>query len=325
MKRLQECYPKAEKTVLCRPAYFSLFDSAPYGFRGLCFSRSDSKSLKEVLQSGPYDLAFVLGDNRYSWLARAAGSRWIVGFADDSPPWKNWMIDESVSINRPSAWADLAASLVDGVGPAPYHKAEWPVGATTKALPRLKKPYAVCHLGASSPLKHWPVNHWSVIFDSLHRRGLEIVLSVGPGEAGLLRPFFDRGYISLPGGPDLSAMTAVLREAAVLVAPDSGIAHLGRLIGVPTVAIFGPGNPNIHGAGRFWSNAPYRAVWKPDFGCRDQAILFRRKIDWARRCGRSFSQCETPGACMAAVFPDQIQGAIEDLLGVAPISGAARG
>ena len=95
--------------------------------------------------------------------------------------------------------------------------------------------------------------------------------------------------------------------ASLLVAPDTGVAHLGRVVGTPTVALFGPGSATISGAGEFWRDAPYRAVTVTPFACRDQRVLFKRELDWVRRCGRTLAQCPHP-RCMDAIDSDAVHG-----------------
>jgi ADP-heptose:LPS heptosyltransferase len=104
----------------------------------------------------------------------------------------------------------------------------------------------------------------------------------------------------------------LLAHAHVLVAPDTGVAHLGRVVGVPTVTLFGPGSAAICGAGEFWRDMPYRAVTVDPFPCRDQTVLFKRDIAWVRRCGRSVTQCPAH-RCMPAIELATVQAAVEDL------------
>ena len=98
----------------------------------------------------------------------------------------------------------------------------------------------------------------------------------------------------------------------LLVAPDTGVAHLGRIVGVPTVTLFGPGSAVLCGAGDFWCDAPYRAVTIEPFACRDQRVLFKREIPWVRRCGRSVAACPRH-LCMPAIGVDAVQNAILSL------------
>jgi len=104
----------------------------------------------------------------------------------------------------------------------------------------------------------------------------------------------------------------LLAGAALLVAPDTGVAHLGRVVSVPTVALFGQGSALISGAGLFWRDAPFRAVTVDPFPCRDQRLLFKREIAWVRRCGRGLDECPRT-RCMEAIDLARSCAAIADL------------
>jgi ADP-heptose:LPS heptosyltransferase len=118
---------------------------------------------------------------------------------------------------------------------------------------------------------------------------------------------------ALVGRLDLAQMWDLLSHAAFLVCPDTGIAHLARLVGVPTVALYGPGSPISTGPGRFWSRSPFRAVWDPDVPCRDQDRLFERRLVWLRQCWRSVAECGDP-VCIRRIQVAHVIGAIEELL-----------
>jgi hypothetical protein len=84
------------------------------------------------------------------------------------------------------------------------------------------------------------------------------------------------------------------RRARLLVCPDTGIAHLGRIVGVPTVTLFGPGSAVICGPGEFFATCPGVRSRRSPFPCRDQTIQFFREVPWARDA--SASSREGPGA-----------------------------
>jgi hypothetical protein len=117
---------------------------------------------------------------------------------------------------------------------------------------------------------------------------------------------------SYAGALTLPQLWHLLANAALLVAPDTGVAHLGRVVSVPTVALFGPGSALVSGAGDFWRNAPFRAVTVDPFPCRDQRMLFKREIAWVRRCGRSVAECARP-RCMEAIDLGEACAAIVEL------------
>jgi ADP-heptose:LPS heptosyltransferase len=155
MKRIHEKFPDAQKYILAKPVFIPLFLNAAYGFKALSFHPKSFLSLWNIFLAGPYDLTFIAGDNRYSWLARAMGSKWIVGIGGDKPQWKNWMFDEVEPFDlKPAAWADMMGRLVDGQNPKPYQNGEWTRPPVKKLFWPIdtSKPYVVCHLGASNPL-----------------------------------------------------------------------------------------------------------------------------------------------------------------------------
>lgn len=327
LKRLETSYAHAERVVLARPAFAPLFEGRPYGFRCVPFDRRDPASRRDVLASGPYDLAIVPDDNRYAWLARAAGARRVIAFADDRPAWKNWMVDRALDYARePHAWADMATMLASGdADVAPFAAGEWPAPATADVT-RPARPYAVLHVGASTPLKRWQPARWRALADALIERGLAVVWSAGPREEDVVREIGVRdGEMDLAGRLDLPQLWRLLADARLLVAPDSGVAHLGRIVGVPTAALFGPGSRVVHGPGEFWRDAPVASVTADDFPCRDQRTLYRREIAWVRRCGRRFDAGaepagrSDPGACgralcMEAIGVEAVVSAADGLL-----------
>ena len=145
-------------------------------------------------------------------------------------------------------------------------------------------------------------------------RGIEPVWSAGRGEEDLVRRA-DPGarHRSYAGALDLAQMRALLDRARIVISPDTGVAHLARIAGAPSVTLYGPGSATITGPGRFYAAIPCRAVTVDPFPCRDQHVLFRREIAWVRRCGRTSSEC-AHARCMDAIDVDAVAAAIDDVL-----------
>jgi ADP-heptose:LPS heptosyltransferase len=173
----------------------------------------------------------------------------------------------------------------------------------------------VLHVGASTPLKQWDPIRWRELASWLSVRGIAPVWSAGRGETEIVRACDPSGlYRSFAGELALTQLWALIAHSALLVAPDTGVAHLGRVIATPTVALFGPGSSTIAGGGEFWRHAAFRAVTVDPFPCRDQRVLFKREIAWVRRCGRSTAECAHP-KCMDAIELDRVINAIAELRG----------
>jgi ADP-heptose:LPS heptosyltransferase len=314
LARLRANHPQAEITLLAAPAYVPLYATRPYGVRALPFRPAQSQTTRALLEEPPFDLAFVIGDNRYGWLAAAMGARRIIAHAGDRPWTKSVFIDEfRPYASSPETWGEMVADLADGEPSAPYARGNWALpNAAPFEVPAGR--YAVLHVGASTPLKYWLPQRWNALAQALHAQGFGIVWSAGRGEQALVEACDpQRRFRSCAGALDLVQLWHLLDGAALLVVPDTGVAHLGRVAWTPTVSLFGPGSAQLCARGRFWRNTPWVAVSIADFPCRDQRILFRREVPWVRRCGRSIAECAEP-LCMHAIGVDAVLEAISELL-----------
>jgi ADP-heptose:LPS heptosyltransferase len=311
LAKLREQHQDADVTMTVPRACAALYASRPYGVTALPWDpRRRDPSL---FAQAPFDLAFVPGDNRYAWLAAAMNARWIVAFGGAGSLRKDWPIDALVPYAQaPAAWGDMVAAMAAGPAPAPFDPRDWPAPAATP-FAQPAAPYAVLHVGASTPLKQWPADRWQALAAWLQDAGVTPVWSGGRGEDRIVAACDPDGrHASYAGRLDLAQMWHLVAGARLVVTPDTGVAHLGRIVATPTVTLFGPGSAVVTGAGEFWRNARYRAVTVDPFPCRDQQRLFGRTIGWVRRCGRSPAECATP-RCMQAIGRDLVERAIVDL------------
>ncbi len=324
LAKLRELHPAADIALLAAPAFVPLYDQRPYGVRALAFAPSRSETTRALLAEEPFDLAIVPGDNRYSWLAAAMRAGKIVAHAGTRPLTQEWLVDEKHAYrDTPAAWGDMVADLVAGPAARAYARGDWNA-PTARAFDLPARDYAILHVGASTPLKHWLPERWMALARALDRRGLAVAWSGGPGEeafVGACDP--EERYPSYAGRLDLAQMWHLLAGARLLVVPDTGIAHLGRATWTPTVALFGPGSAVLAGQGEFWRETPWRSVSIDPFPCRDQNLLFGRRIEWVRRCARTTAQCQEP-RCMHAIDLGQVLDVANDLLGSQPADSFPR-
>lgn len=311
LARIAARHPYAERFLACPAAITPLFAKRPYGFTALPWQprRGDIAALRA---HAPYDLVVIPAENRYSPLARVLG-RHVLGFEGDRPAWKNLLLDEARPFpHTAAAFGDFCADLIDG--PAQnYSVADWPLpeAAPFEAPAR---PYAVLHLGASTPLKYWPAERWAALAAWLGSQGIEPVWSAGAKEIALVQAVDPTGrYRSFAGALDLAQLARLFAGARLIVCPDTGVAHLARIVGTPTVALFGPGSSLISGAGQFWRESPFTAL-SIEIDCRDQDVTFRRHANWIRRCARGFGngsgQCARP-RCMEGIALETVQAACD--------------
>ncbi len=301
LAKLRLRHPEAEIVMTTSRAMLPLYEKHPYGVIAAHYDERDISSLWRLHETSGYDMAIVPAHNRHSWLARALDARWIVAHAGDRPAYKNWPVDELTPYpDMPATLGDMFAAMIPGAPPPPYDIAQWPA-PEAKPFTLPGQPYCVLHVGASNVLKLWPPERWLALADRLVERGYQVVWSGGRGEQAHVDAIDPHHrYLSYAGCLDLAQLWCLFDGASLLVCPDTGVAHLGRIVGTPTVTLFGPGSPLICGKGEFWKHARYEAVIIDDIPCRDGSLLFNRQVAWAHFCSRSPQQCAKP-ICMEAI------------------------
>ncbi|MEN8163464.1 MAG: glycosyltransferase family 9 protein [Acidobacteriota bacterium] len=91
--------------------------------------------------------------------------------------------------------------------------------------------------------KRWPEEYFGRLAALLKAGGFEPVVVIGPGEAEIARSMKRASGMDLPvvaEDLDAAGLGAVLTSLSALVGNDSGPAHLASVLGVRTVALFGP-------------------------------------------------------------------------------------
>jgi ADP-heptose:LPS heptosyltransferase len=313
LAKLRARYPDAQIVMTVPTAFAALYQGRPYGVDVLPYGLRNLGSVRRLLRHRGFDLAIVPGDNRYSWLARALDAHWIVAFAGDRPAYKSWPVDRLLPYpNEPAAWGDMVAGLVPGPPPPVYETKQWPdPDFGPFELPA--KPYCVLHVGASTPLKMWEPAKWRALATKLTELEYRVVWSGGPGEQKYVDEIDpEHRFPSFAGRLELAQMWHLVKKARLLVSPDTGVAHLGRVTGTLTAVLFGPGSHIICGNGEFWRHAPAHGVTIDPFPCRDQRVLFKREIQWVRRCQRRPGECND-NRCMRSIDVEHVMSAVSTL------------
>jgi ADP-heptose:LPS heptosyltransferase len=317
LAKLRERFPEAEIMMAVPRAFAPLYAGRPYGIIAHPWDPRDWATVTSLRRGSRFDLALLPADNRWSWLARALGARWIVGIAADRPAYKNWPVDELIPYSEtPAAFCDTASTLIEGAAPTPFDCRAWP-DPPCDEVPQIKGDYAVLHVGAGSPLKRWDSRRWGELAQWIENNGMQVIWSAGPGEEDVVNSI-DPGHrhMRYAGTLSLAALWHLLKRAQLLVCLDTGVAHLGRVTGVPTVTLYGPGSAVLCGRGAFFANSPGCDVTIASFPCRDQRTQFFREVAWVRRCERPLGAApmSCPNAlCMMGIETGQVVAAIKSL------------
>jgi heptosyltransferase II len=265
-------------------------------------------ALAGELRRAGIDLVLLLPNSLESALhAWLTGARLRVGYAGDG---RTALLTHAMPApdgrrHQVAVYLELLRAL--GVTAAPALPTLEPTGARRDEARRLLGEVGVAaggqavgiQLGAAlGPSKLWPPDRLADLAGALEREGTPVVFLGSPAAAPLLETVSrvaDRPVRSLVGRDHPALLPALLAELRLLVAPDSGPAHVAAAVGVPVVALFGPTDPRLTAP----SGDTHAALWRrpPCAPC----FLAHCPID--HRCLRKLDVDEVLAAVRARLAP----------------------
>ena len=157
--------------------------------------------------------------------------------------------------------------------------------------------WAVVHPGATAPSRRYPAEAWAQVCRALTAdHGLQLVFTGDSGESEAVdrvRSLAGDAGPSLAGRLDLAQLAALVDEAPLLLAGNTGPVHLAAAVGTPVVDLYALTNPQ---------HTPWMVpsrVLSNDVPCR-----------W---CYRSVCP-EGHHLCLRGVAPEQVVAAARELL-----------
>ncbi|MFJ4029898.1 glycosyltransferase family 9 protein [Paenarthrobacter sp. NPDC089989] len=265
---LKAAYPGARITLLGTPIHQALVaategpvdDVAVLPFaKGVRDGEEDPGAVAAFLgnmQARKFDLAIQMhGGGRYSNpFLRKLGARHTVGTRTPDAERLERNLDYVYYQNEPDRWLEVA-----GLAGAPtiIPPLLGPKGGFVQSIAGLKDPQrdslVVLHPGATDPRRRWPASNFAEAAASLATEGAQVLVVGDNSEKALAQevaelaqekvPGHDRDAVrSVAGELELGELAALLAEATVMLASDSGPRHLAQSLGTPTVGIFWVGN-----------------------------------------------------------------------------------
>lgn len=164
----------------------------------------------------------------------------------------------------------------------------------------LEEGYVVLCSFTTRPQKHWPKRYWIQVMKRAKKRlGLTPVLLGGPDDqeaAAQLVDYCPKPVVNLVGKTTLSKAVALIDQAALVIAVDTGLGHIGIARERPSLLIFG-------------STCPYRET-----GREDARVLYNPRP--CSPCKRTPS-CRGRFDCMREIGPKEVLEQAQALLPVA--------
>jgi heptosyltransferase-1 len=281
---LRESFPKAEIIWVTHPRWESLVQSSQLATEIWAAETRSLASIQTILRRIREKKFGVAIDYQGLWKSAAlpffGGVPRRIGFSSET------IRELGVPVLYTDRVQSTAAHIVSKNGElslrAGSHK---PVAKIILSVPSVQEAFVLQLLGGSSVERYvvlspgggwrskcWPPDRFGALGQKIHDDlGLRCVLNFGPGEEELVAAVKAASGKAdpVPYNGSVVQLMALLRNAACIVAGDTGPLHLAVALGTPSVALFGPTDPA--------RNGPYRANDSPMSAHRLDTVI--RKVD----------------------------------------------
>ena len=220
------------------------------------WSASDTRNeIRALRQHGSQDVGVDLqGSMKSAVLGRWLRPKLFLGSAHPRELPARFFYDGMVEIHAQHV-IDQAFELVEAASNVSLSSVRQPLDpfvtpaeadAAADRVARLGK-FALLNPGAGWKAKEWPVERYSELARCLIGLGIVPVINCGPGEEPLGMAVIRECPEALAVLLSIGELIALLRRASLFVGGDTGPMHLAAMLGVPTVALFGPTDPARNG------------------------------------------------------------------------------
>ncbi|SFC32171.1 heptosyltransferase I [Marinospirillum celere] len=270
VRALQTAQPELKITWIIGRAEYSLLE----GLEGVDFLVYDKKTglagmaalRKKLLaqrNGQPFDvLLHMQAALRASLLSRFIPARRRIGFdAERAKDFQNWFVHEQLAANPRQhvgeGFLDFVRHL--GVQPGPL---QWGIPLPQTAVDEARRwqpedqAYLVlspCSSNRARNWRNWSNQGYAALVDYAYENyGLQTLLTGGPTEleqetAKTIAELAKAPVINATGQTSLKALLCLIRDARLVVAPDSGPIHMAVAMQTPPLGLYATSNPDRTG------------------------------------------------------------------------------
>ena len=157
--------------------------------------------------------------------------------------------------------------------------------ASDSRAERSRSPTLIIVPASSKAYKNWTVAGYAALADHAVRSGWQVILcgSPAPNEQALgaqVVAACQVDVLNLVGSTSLKQMLALIQQAQLVVAPDSGPIHLATLVGTPVIGLYAHHNPARVGAynGQADAVSVYQTLVEAEYGKPLAALPWRTRV-----------------------------------------------
>ncbi|WP_300173042.1 glycosyltransferase family 9 protein [uncultured Aliivibrio sp.] len=229
------------------------------GFKGM-------KAIWTLLKDQKFDaLVHMQLALRASVLTAGINAKYKVGFNRKRAKEGQWLFTNRKIEDTASAHVlDSFYSFVEYLG-VPKSEPTWNIPLSNDDFAFVnshipsENPYVVISPAASKDERNWLTERYAQLADWLNEQGYQVVLCGSPSDREKqlgehIESLTQLPIINLIGKTSLKQLTAILNKAQVVIAPDSGPAHIATTQNTPVIGLYGHSNPKRTGP---YNSLPY--------------------------------------------------------------------
>lgn len=111
--------------------------------------------------------------------------------------------------------------------------------------------YIILALTTQWQSKNYPLEHWAKIIDFLNKKNKSVIIVGTNSDKNHIEKLkaivSENSFIDLCGKTNIRELVLLIKNAALVIAGDSGPMHIASSLNIPVISIFGPTNPQKWG------------------------------------------------------------------------------
>ncbi|RDV23959.1 lipopolysaccharide heptosyltransferase family protein [Alteromonas aestuariivivens] len=263
VNRIQQHWPDTELTWVIGKIEYQLVKLMP-GIRFVIFDKSRGKlavdDLRRELAGEEFDALLMMQVAlRANWASRAIKARRRIGFDWARSKELHWLFaNERVAPRAHAHVLEGFMDFADALGVPSVAEPRWSIPlepeAESWAEAKAKQlgEFVVISPAASKQERNWLPERYASIANHLADKGKKVVLCGGPGPLdretakAILshNPAIAENFV---GKTTLHQLLGLIAKADLVIAPDTGPAHMATTVGTPVIGLYAHSNPRRTG------------------------------------------------------------------------------
>ena len=261
--RIKTHWPDAELTWVIGKIEYQLMKTIP-DVRFVVFDKKQGKKavadLKQAVKGEKFDALLMMQvAMRANLASRVINAKQRIGFDWSRSKELHWLFaNKRVKAHKHAHVLDGFMDFGDTLGLPGEPQPQWDIPVPDSSVRYASElaeelgRYAVISPAASKEERNWLPERYAQAADHLKSKGLEVVLCGGPGSldrklADEIKSHTNAVSKDIVGSTSLHDMLMVLKQAELVIAPDTGPAHMATTVGTPVIGLYAHSNPRRTG------------------------------------------------------------------------------